>query len=230
MGSQYQIYSQLSEIPTSSSKQLGRSLTFKKRGKPKKNEDDNVEWPETVTNLVIDFWQVQELLYHAKHPKYHIREENSRTLSIVQQNMCEQRYEFTTAQISYKSLSLKNYFCKEKGKVTASSEKSGSGTDELYESNWRFYECLNFLDYHITPRQTFSNLNVGKAADGSKTGEVAAAKPPEIQKLTKDTEVDPTALIKTAVEYMKTISVDEEKEKSQDQVFADVMAAAQENT
>ena len=29
---------------------------------------------------------------------------------------------------------------------------------------------------------------------------------------------------------MKTISVDEEKEKSQDQVFADVMAAAQENT
>ena len=41
------------------------------------------------------------------------------------------------------------------------------------------------------------------------------------QKLTKDNEVDPTALMKTAVEYMKTNSFDEEKEKSDDEVFAD---------
>ena len=66
------------------------------------------------------------------------------------------------------------------------------------------------------PRQTFSNFNVGKVADGSETEEVVAAKPLKIQKLTKDTEVDPTALMKTAVEYMKTNSVDEEKEKSDD--------------
>ena len=62
------------------------------------------------------------------------------------------------------------------------------------------------MDDHITPQQTFSNFNVG-----SKTEEVAAAKPPKIQNLTKDTEVDPTILIETAVEYMKTISVDAEK-------------------
>ena len=79
------------------------------------------------------------------------------------------------------------------------------------------------MDDHITPRQTSSNFNVGKAADGSKTEEVVAAKPPKIKKLKKDTEVDPTALMKTAVEYMKTVSVDEEKEKSDDEVFADVM-------
>ena len=79
------------------------------------------------------------------------------------------------------------------------------------------------MDDHITPRQTSSNFNVGKAADGSKTEEVVSAKPPKIKKLKKDTEVDPTALMKTAVEYMKTVSVDEEKEKSDDEVFADVM-------
>ena len=55
------------------------------------------------------------------------------------------------------------------------------------------------MDDHITPQQTFSNFNVGKAADGTETEEVAAAKPPKIQKLTKDTEVDPTVLMK----YMK---------------------------
>ena len=83
-GSQYQTYSQNCEIATSSGKQLDRSLTFKKRGRPKKNEDDDVEWSQTATNLVTDFWQVQEILYNAKHQKYHIREENSRALSILQ--------------------------------------------------------------------------------------------------------------------------------------------------
>ena len=79
------------------------------------------------------------------------------------------------------------------------------------------------MDDHITTRQTFPNFNVGKAADGNETEEVAATKPPKVQKLTKDTEVDTTALMKTALEYMKSISVDEEKEKSDDEVFADVM-------
>ena len=65
----------------------------------------------------------------------------------------------------------------------------------------------------------FLNFNVGKAADGSKTEEVAAAKPPEIQKLTKDTEVDPTTLMKTAAQCMKTMSVDGEKEKPENKVL-----------
>ena len=107
--SQYQTYSQSSEIATSSGKQLDQSVTFKKRGRPKKSEDDDAEWLDTATNLVTDFWQVQKI-YNAKHPKYHIREENSRALSIVQQNMSEQGHELTTAQVSRKLLSLKNYF------------------------------------------------------------------------------------------------------------------------
>ena len=111
---------------------------------------------------------------------------------------------------------MKNYFCKERGKVTASSKISGKRTDQLYKSKWR-------LDDHITPRQTFPNFNVGKAADASKTEKVAAAKPPKIQNLTKYTKVDPTALMKTAIEYMKTISVDEEKGKSDHEVFADAI-------
>ena len=110
-------YSQISEIARSLSKQLDRPLRFKKRQRPKKNEDDDVKWSDIASNLVINFWQVQETLYNVKHPKYHIREENSRALSIVQQNMSEQGYNFTTAQISRKRLSLKNYFCKEREKL-----------------------------------------------------------------------------------------------------------------
>ena len=101
--------------------------------------------------------------------------------------MSEQGYEFTIAQISAKLFSLKIYYCKEREKVTVSSKKNVSGTDQLYKSKWRFYKRLNFLDDHITPRQTFPNFNVGKVADGSETEAIAAAKPPNIQKLTKDT-------------------------------------------
>ena len=52
--SQYQTYSQNSEIATSSGKQLDRSLTFKKRGRPKTHEDE-VEWSDIARNLAIDF-------------------------------------------------------------------------------------------------------------------------------------------------------------------------------
>ena len=94
--SQYQAYSEKKYHTTSSGKLLDRSLTFKKRRK-KKFEDDDVVQSDGATNLAIDFCQVQETPYNAKHPKYPI-----------QQNKSEQGYDFTTAQISSKLLSLKN--------------------------------------------------------------------------------------------------------------------------
>ena len=36
---------------------------------------------------------------------------------------------------------------------------SGSGTDSLYVSSWRFYESFNFLKDTLTPRATVSNIN-----------------------------------------------------------------------
>ena len=36
---------------------------------------------------------------------------------------------------------------------------SGSGTDSLYVSSWRFYENFNFLKDTLTPRATVSNIN-----------------------------------------------------------------------
>ena len=36
---------------------------------------------------------------------------------------------------------------------------SGSGTDSLYVSSWRFYESFNFLKDTLTPRATASNIN-----------------------------------------------------------------------
>ena len=53
--SQYQTYSQKSEITTSSGKQLDQSLTFKKRGKPKKNDDDDVNGQTLRQTLLLIF-------------------------------------------------------------------------------------------------------------------------------------------------------------------------------
>ena len=60
--SQYQTYSQSSQIATSSGKQLDRSLTFKKRGRPKKNEDDDVNGQTLPPTLLLIF---------GKHKKYY---------------------------------------------------------------------------------------------------------------------------------------------------------------
>ena len=53
--SQYQTYSQNSEIATSSGKQLDRSFTFKKRGRPKKNEDNDVNGQALPQTLSLIF-------------------------------------------------------------------------------------------------------------------------------------------------------------------------------
>ena len=114
---------QIIEIVTSSGKQLNRSLRFKKRGRPKKNEGDNAEWSGTATILAINICQVQEILHNAKHSEYHIWEENSRTLSIVQQIMFDKvisleqpRYPanlfLCKANLAKKGEKLRKYFLK----------------------------------------------------------------------------------------------------------------------
>ena len=55
-------------------------------------------------------------------------------------------------------LSLKNHFSSEKGKVEASSKKSGSGTSDICNPKWQFYRHLFFLKFKFTLRPTETNL------------------------------------------------------------------------
>ena len=52
--------------------------------------------------------------------------------------------------------SLKSYFCNQRGQVKAS-ERTGSSTEDLFVSKWRFYKKLDFLNDVFTSRQSVSS-------------------------------------------------------------------------
>ena len=60
-------------------------------------------------------------------------------------------------QIQDKMSKLRNYYGAERRKEERS-KVSGSGTDAVYTSSWRFYAPLRFLKDNLTPRSTTNNL------------------------------------------------------------------------
>ena len=61
-------------------------------------------------------------------------------------------------QISKKLTDLKNYYGGQR-RLIESSKSSGAGTDEVYVSQWKFYENLQFLNDAFTTRKTKSNAD-----------------------------------------------------------------------
>ena len=132
----------------------------KSRGRPKKfqeNFEEQYDWPDEAVSLLISLWQSHEVLFNPSHRDYHIRDENNKALASIQTSLMENDINVSTKQISNKLSSLKVYFCKERSKIK-NSRKSGSGTEDIYKTRWKFYSELQFLDEFITPRQTVSTF------------------------------------------------------------------------
>ena len=65
--------------------------------------------------------------------------------------------EATTKQVQDKLSKLRNYYGAERRKED-SSKVSGSGSDSVYTSSWRFYASPHFLKDNLTPRTTVNNI------------------------------------------------------------------------
>ena len=66
--------------------------------------------------------------------------------------------EVNAKQLQEKLTKLRNYYSAEHRKEE-NSKVSGSGTDSLYVSSWRFYESLHYLKVTLTPPETVSNID-----------------------------------------------------------------------
>ena len=131
----------------------------KKRGEPRqKGESGNKEWEDDEIFVLIDAWSGIEQLFHCKHPKYHLRDENMKSLENIKGFLHENGIEVTVKQITDKIHSLRNYYSAERRKEEAASKKSGSGQDDLYTSKWLFFQPLSFLRNNVIPRVTETNL------------------------------------------------------------------------
>jgi hypothetical protein len=61
-------------------------------------------------------------------------------------------------QIGKKLTELKNYYGAQR-RMIESSKTSGAGTDDVFTSNWKFFDSLEFLSDAFTPRKTKSNAD-----------------------------------------------------------------------
>ena len=145
--------------------------------------------------------------------------------------MLENNFTLTSKQITGKILSLKNYFCKERGKVNCS-KKSGAAESDVYKVRWKFYESLKFLDEHISPKPTVSSFTPSRSSStDSSTSEVnspALATPTRPFK-TARTENGPNEnseriakLMDTAASLLARPEVPS-VEKDEDDIFGDLL-------
>ena len=92
------------------------------------------------------------------HPKYHLHDENMKSLENLKAILHENGIEVTVKQIMDKIHSLRNYYSAERRKEEAASKKSGSGRDDLYKSKWLFFQPLSFLRNNLILRVTETKL------------------------------------------------------------------------
>lgn len=151
------------------------STNIKKRGRPKKS-DDHKNWEDDEIAVLIEIWSQFENLYNTKHKMSFNREERQKSLEAIEKALNDQSITSTTKQISKKLTDLKNYYGAQK-RTFESSKASGCGTDDVYVSQWKFFESLSFLKDAFTPRRTHSN------ADGS--GPYKVTRPPSAKSARK---------------------------------------------
>ena len=128
----------------------------KKRGRPVKRGDK--EWQDEEVYDLIDLWSKHECLYNSKHPLYLNKTFRCKALDRIVETLKEDGIETNTKQVQEKLTKLRNYYGAEKRKEE-NSKVTGSGTDSLYISSWKFYSSLHFLRDSLTPRATVSNLD-----------------------------------------------------------------------
>ena len=61
-------------------------------------------------------------------------------------------------EIKKKIQSIRTQYSRERQKTKK--RKSGDGTDDIYQSKWVHFERLKFLDVHLNPKTSQSNLQV----------------------------------------------------------------------
>ena len=85
------------------------------------------------------------------------KNERTKAVDRIVEALKKVNIEATPKQIQEKLTKLRNYYGAERRKEE-SSKVSGSGTDSIYTSSWRFYATLHFLKDILTPRSSTNFL------------------------------------------------------------------------
>ena len=164
------------------------------RGRPKRKDTTlKFNWSDEHVDLLIELWNDREILYDVVHPDYHKKDKKEKIIEEIKTILSDKAIYVEVNGITAKFTSLKSYFCQERGKIAAS-KTSGSGTNDVYISRWKFFSSLDFFGDSMTPRNVYSSLSdveLPTAAKKTKT-------------LKKQRMENGEKLMETAVECLKT--------------------------
>ena len=123
-----------------------------------KRNDQARKWTDEETEKIISLWSERELLFDTNNPNYFNHTERDKCISQISNAFSSG---MTKKDILAKMDNLRSYYSKVRGMVVAS-KKSGAGADEVYNPKWTWYQQLSFLNDHLTPRKTQSNIEPRK--------------------------------------------------------------------
>ena len=144
---------QLSPAVVTKTKPTVQKNDKKKRGRPSTKKDYR-QWKDEETEVLIEIWAGYDNLYNTKLETFHNREMRQKSLEEIEKELKDSKNIVADPkQIGKKLSDLKNYYGAQR-RLVESSKSSGAGTDQVYVSNWKFFDQLNFLNDSFTPRQT----------------------------------------------------------------------------
>lgn len=123
-----------------------------------KEKKKKAEWNDQEVQSLILLWSRFEVLFNAKHPLYYNKEEKGKALNKIKEGLELNGWIFSTKDIADKIVDLRNFYGAQR-RIVEACKKGGAGANETYESNWKFFNQLNFLNDNLIPRNSKRNIS-----------------------------------------------------------------------
>lgn len=130
-------------------------------------------WIQEEVEVLIEEYRKRAILYHVKDPLYHNRTKKEIAWQQIKEIMQKMKPKCTVDQLKSKINGLRSHFSNELSKVK-DSQRSGSGTSDVYVPSVWWFQKLQFLTPHVEARTSTSSMQTVVEDDKDTSEEVFA--------------------------------------------------------
>lgn len=113
-----------------------------------------MEWEDEKVIKLIELYRSKQLLWDPKHSEHKLRPKRFDAFNDIATELST-----SVTEVERKIKNLTSHYYREKKKCD-SSNKSGAGTEEIYESKWFAYKPLHFLRNKNVPTGTIDTVSI----------------------------------------------------------------------
>lgn len=142
-----------------SDEDVGKKQSSSKKQKKEKTGGKSAEtaiktpkkWTEKEIDLLLDSYEERACLWDVSSKEYHLKDKREKAYEEIKEKL-----EASSAEIKAKICGLRAQLGREMVKVRA--RKSGMALSEVYESNWVYWDRLQFLTPYIGARKSKTTI------------------------------------------------------------------------